>query len=131
MKLSELIAFRNRLEELPVSASKQAADHKLDILMHTVTYPHESSMLQLAQPFIPALESKLKEIHSAFDNFGVTIEQVKQQVREQIAEQEKHWFQVTKFERSPSAQSHVLHFLLQLIGHQWRQQVVIKYSRQI
>ena len=93
MKLSELIAFRNRLEELPVSASKQAADHKLDILMHTVTYPHESSMLQLAQPFIPALESKLKEIHSAFDNFGVTIEQVKQQVREQIAEQEKHWFQ--------------------------------------
>jgi hypothetical protein len=93
MKLSELVAFRNRLEELPVSAAEQAADHKLDILMHTVTYPHEPSMLQLAQPFVPALEIKLKEIHRAFDNFDVSIEQVKQQVREQIAEQEKHWFQ--------------------------------------
>ena len=93
MKLSELIAFRNRLEELPVSASKQAADHKLDILMHTVTYPHESSMLQLAQPFLPALESKLKEIHSAFNDFSISVGQLKQQVRDQIAEQEKHWFQ--------------------------------------
>jgi len=93
MKLSELIAFRNRLEELPVGEAKRAADLKLNILMHTINQPHELSMLQLTQPFIPTLEAKIKEIYAAFDNFNVSIEQVKQHVRGRIAEQEKHWFQ--------------------------------------
>ena len=93
MKLSELIAFRNRLEELPVSAAEQVAQDKLDILMHTVNHPHEQSMGQLAEPFVPALETNLKKIHAAFDDFSISIEQLKQQVRDQIAEQEKHWFQ--------------------------------------
>ena len=93
MKLSELIAFRNRLEELPVSAAEQAANYKLDILMHTVNYPLEESMSRLTQPFIPGLDSKLKEIHAAFDHFGDSIDQVKQHVRDQITEQENHWFQ--------------------------------------
>jgi SAM-dependent methyltransferase len=93
MKLSELIAFRNRLEELPVNAAEQAATYKLDILMHTVNHPHEQSMVQLTQPFMPALEAKLKEIHAAFDDFSIGVEQVKKHVRDQIAEQEKHWFQ--------------------------------------
>lgn len=93
MKLSELIAFRNRLEELPVSAAKQAADYKLDILMHTVNYPLEDSMSQLTQPFMPALEDKLKEIHEAFEQFTLGIDQVKKHVRSQIEEKEKYWFQ--------------------------------------
>jgi SAM-dependent methyltransferase len=93
MKLSELIAFRNRLEKLPVSAAKQAADHKLNILMHTVHHPHEQSMVQLTQPFIPALEAKLKEIHAAFDNFSISVDQIKKHIQDQIVEQEKHWFQ--------------------------------------
>ena len=85
MKLSELIAFRNRLEELPVNAAEQAATYKLDILMHTVNHPHEQSMVQLTQPFMPALEAKLKEIHAAFDDFSIGVEQVKKHVRDQIA----------------------------------------------
>lgn len=93
MKLSELIAFRNRLEELPVSAAEQAANHKLDILMYTVTHPLNSSMLQLTQPVTSILEDKLNKIHDSFNNFNLVIEQLKQQVRDQIAEQEKHWFQ--------------------------------------
>ena len=93
MKLSELIAFRNRLEEFPVSDAKQIADHKLNILMHTVKQPHEPSMVQLTQTFVPGLEDKLKEIHNSFNNFSVGIEQLKRHVQNQIAEQEKHWFQ--------------------------------------
>lgn len=93
MKLSELIAFRNRLEELSVSEAEQAANYKLDILMHTVNYPHEQSMVQLTQPFTATLESDFKKIHAAFDNFSVSIERVKKNVRDQIVEQEKHWFQ--------------------------------------
>jgi SAM-dependent methyltransferase len=93
MKLSELIAFQNRLEELPVSIAERVAQDKLDILMHTVNHPHEPSIIQLTQTFIPELEAKLKEIHSAFDHFSVGIEKVKQRVRDQITEQEKHWFQ--------------------------------------
>ena len=93
MKLSELIAFRNRLDELPVSSAEQAAQDKLKILMHTVTHPLESSTSQLTQPFISTLEDKLKEIHDSFNNFNFGIEQLKQHVRDQIAEQEKHWFQ--------------------------------------
>jgi SAM-dependent methyltransferase len=93
MKLSELVAFRNRLDELLVSDAIKAADHKLDILMHTVSYPHELPMVQLTQPFIPTLNNNLKEIHNAFDNFNVNIEQLKQHVRDQITEHEKHWFQ--------------------------------------
>ena len=36
MKLSELVAFRNRLEELPVSAAERVAQDKLDVLMHQI-----------------------------------------------------------------------------------------------
>ena len=93
MKLSELIAFRNRLEELPVSVAEQAAQDKLVILMHTVTHPNEQSMVQLTQPFMPALSANLEKIYSAFSNFNTSIDQLKQQVRDQIAEQENHWFQ--------------------------------------
>jgi SAM-dependent methyltransferase len=93
MKLSELVAFRNRLEELPVSAAAQVANHKLNILMHTINHPSEQAMVQLAEPFIPALEADLKKIHAAFDDFSIKVDQVKKHVRDQIAEQEKHWFQ--------------------------------------
>ena len=93
MKLSELVAFRNRLEELPVSAAEQAAQDKLDVLIHTVNHPHAQSMGQLAEPFVPALEANLKKIQAAFDDFSISVGQLKQQVRDQIAEQEKHWFQ--------------------------------------
>ena len=93
MKLSELIDFRNRLEELPVSIAERVAQDKLDILMNTVNQPHRQSMVQLTQPFIPELETSLKEIHSAFNNFSTRFEQLKQHVRDQIEEQEKYWFQ--------------------------------------
>lgn len=93
MKLSELVAFRNRLNELPVSDIKRVAQDKLDILMHTVNHPPEDSMCQLTQPFIPTLESKLKEIHNAFEQLDTSVEQVKQHVHDQIQEQEKYWFQ--------------------------------------
>jgi len=93
MKLSELIAFRNRLEKLSVNDAMNVSDHKLNTLMHTVSHPHELSISQLTHPFIPTLEDNLKEIHAAFDNFGAKVEQLKQHVRDQISEQEKHWFQ--------------------------------------
>ena len=93
MKLSELVAFRNRLNELPVGDAKQVAQDKLDIIMHTITYPSQSSMVQLTEPFMSTLEKELKEISSAFTNFSTSIDKLKQQVRDQITEQEKHCFQ--------------------------------------
>jgi SAM-dependent methyltransferase len=93
MKLSELIAFRNRLHALPVSDAVQAADHKLNILMHTVNQPLEPSMVQFTDPFISTLENKLKEIHGAFNTFDHSITELKQQIQTQIAEHERYWFQ--------------------------------------
>lgn len=93
MKLSELIAFRNRLNELPVSIAEQAAQSKLDILMHTLAQPAKQSMLQLTEPFIPTLGDELKDIQTAFSKVNNTIEKLKQEVQNQITEKERFWFQ--------------------------------------
>lgn len=93
MKLSELVAFRNRLNELPVSLAKKAAQSKLDILMHTITHPAEQSMVQLTEPFMSTLDDEIKDIQTAFTKFDYTIEKLKQEVQDQITEKERFWFQ--------------------------------------
>ena len=93
MKLSELIAFRNRLDEMPVSKAQVAANYELNQLMHLVEQPLEQSIKQLTESFVPELKNRYDLISQAFDNFDQSIELVKQRVQNQIAEQEKYWFQ--------------------------------------
>ena len=93
MKLSELVAFRNRLNEMPVSIAKEAAQSKLDILMHMIAQPAEQSMAQLTEPFTPTLGAEIKDIQTAFAKLDNTVEQIKQQVQNQITEKERFWFQ--------------------------------------
>jgi SAM-dependent methyltransferase len=93
MKLSELVDFRNQLNELSSAEPKVLAQSKLDIIMHAIEYPHSESVKPLADPFTPELHSNLKEVYQAFDKFSANIDQLKKQVQAQITEQEKQWFQ--------------------------------------
>jgi len=93
MKLSELIAFRNRLDEIKVDEAQVAANYKLDQLMHLVEHPLEQSIEPLTKSFIPDLKNRYALISQTFDNFDQNIELVKKRVQEQIVEQENHWFQ--------------------------------------
>jgi SAM-dependent methyltransferase len=91
MKLSELVNFRNRLNELSVDEINSLAHSKLDIVMHLIE--NESSVDQLIQPFIEPLLLRQRDIHNTFIQFGNEVDQIKKLIDNQIAEQEKYWFQ--------------------------------------
>ena len=93
MKLSELVAFQNKLNELPPSEPKDMAKHRLDIIIHAIEYPVNQSVNPLTETFIPELQDNLTDIYQAFDKFSSNIDQLKKRVQEQIVEQERHWFQ--------------------------------------
>jgi SAM-dependent methyltransferase len=93
MKLSELIAFRNQLNELSVDDAKTAAAMKLDILMHKIEFPSNESLSELTTEFVPVLQDLQSKIYDSFTNFNSTVDQVRQRVRDQISEKEKYWFQ--------------------------------------
>lgn len=93
MKLSELIAFRNRLNELTVKEAENAANFKLDILTHYIEHPIEKSIENLTTSFVPELYTCRDEIKNAFSELDSAIEKIKQKVNCEIGEQERHWFQ--------------------------------------
>jgi len=95
MKLSELIAFRNRLDELTVDEAQVAAKQKLDRLMHLVEEPTNTPLEPLVDSFLPELKNKYDSISNAFSDFDQHISLVKKRVKEQIAEQEKQFFQLS------------------------------------
>lgn len=91
MKLSQLIAFRNRLDELPVGDIKKLAQNKLDVVMHLIT--NEISVDSITQPFVEQLSLSQRDIYNMFDRFDNELDRVKKTIHNQIVEQEKHWFQ--------------------------------------
>lgn len=92
MKLSELVAFRNRLNDLPTSQAQEAANAKLKTIMHVVEQPLEKPVEQLTQSFVPKLESCFSELQQKFGEFDQAVMEVKRTIEQQIAEQEKQFF---------------------------------------
>jgi hypothetical protein len=82
MKLSELIAFRNRLNEFTVPSAKSDAKYNLDIVMHQVENPLEESLAPVVQPFLDNLQTRQTEIYQAFDNLATEVEKIKQAVQD-------------------------------------------------
>jgi SAM-dependent methyltransferase len=88
MKLSELIDFRNKLNEHPVSEVQQATDSKLDVIMYQIQMTGAVN-----DTFLPDLQLKYDGIHHSIAQFDQSIDQLKTWVNGQIEEQEKYWFQ--------------------------------------
>lgn len=93
MQLSDLIDFRNQLEKIASKDAKKNAGQELDIIRHLIEHPQQQTIEPLTASFNDILANQQTEIMQAFDNFHHTVEQAQQRVREQIAEQEKYWFQ--------------------------------------
>ena len=88
MKLSDLVALRNNLNERPVSAVEFNATQAV----HNITSVIPGNEL-ISSNFSPALTKSIDSINLAITDFGQTLNELKQFVQTQIAEQERHWFQ--------------------------------------
>ena len=93
MLLSDLIDFRNQLEKIVSKEAKVVADRDLEIIKQLVKHPQDPSIEPLTFAYNDNLQTRHTEIMQAFDNFYQEVQQVQQRVRDQIAEQEKYWFQ--------------------------------------
>lgn len=93
MKLSDLIAFRERLNEHTFLSARDKVKAELGIVMHTVTEPLEDHLPALVAPYKVKLDEQQAELYQAFDRLNATVEELKQDIHNRIAEGERHWFQ--------------------------------------
>jgi SAM-dependent methyltransferase len=89
MKLSQLVDFRNKLNNMAVETAKSSANEKLDHITHHV----ESINSDLPESLQQELVTSQQNIDQAFNNYADSIEKLKLHVQNQITEQEKKWFQ--------------------------------------
>jgi len=87
MKLSELIAYRNYLERTSAVFVGNAADRDLATIIHMV----QTNNVQVDQ-FTDRLITQQEIIQQNFEGFEQLLEQLKQQIKELIAQQEQAWF---------------------------------------
>jgi SAM-dependent methyltransferase len=86
MKLSELIAYRNYLEETSALLVGKAADQDLGQIMHMV-----QNSVQIEQ-FADQLKTQQETIQKNFERFEQLLDQLRQQIKELIVQQEPAWF---------------------------------------
>jgi SAM-dependent methyltransferase len=87
MKLSELIAYRNYLEETSALLVGKAADQDLGQIMQMV----QTNSMQIDQ-FVDQLKVQQETIQKNFEGFEQLLDQVRHQIKELIAQQELAWF---------------------------------------
>jgi SAM-dependent methyltransferase len=87
MKLSQLIAYRNYLEETSALLVGQATDRELGEIMHMV----QTNSVQIDQ-FVDQLKTQQEIIQKNFEGFQQLLDQLKYQIKELIAQQEPAWF---------------------------------------
>ena len=87
MKLSELIAYRNYLEETSALLVGKAADQDLGQIMQMV----QTTPVQIDQ-FVDQLKVQQETIQKNFEKFEQLLDQVRHQIKELIAQQELAWF---------------------------------------
>jgi SAM-dependent methyltransferase len=86
MKLSELVAYRNYLEQTSALLVGRAADRDLATIMHMV-----QNSVQIEQ-FADQLKTQQETIQKNFERFEQLLDQLKQQIKKLIAQQEQPWF---------------------------------------
>jgi SAM-dependent methyltransferase len=86
MKLSELVAYRNYLEQTSALLVGQAADRDLATIMHMV-----QNSVQIEQ-FADQLKTQQETIQKNFERFEQLLDQLRQQIKELIVQQEPAWF---------------------------------------
>lgn len=86
MKLSELVAFKNQLDDVSAIPAQQTADREIDKITHLV----ESSVLTTAQT--EKFNQGRAEIASKFIEFETQLNELKQSVKQQIEAAERPWF---------------------------------------
>lgn len=79
MKLSELVNYKNELDKLSTELAKSTVNTELSKITHLTNNN--------------LLTNQLENINSLFDTFNTTLDQVKQDIRAEIAVAEKPWFQ--------------------------------------
>jgi len=87
MKLSELIAYRNYLEQTSALFVGKAADRDLDKIMHMV----QTNPVQIDQ-FVDQLTTQQATIQKNFEEFEKLLDQLRHQIKELIAQHESAWF---------------------------------------
>jgi hypothetical protein len=89
MLLSEIVAFKNQLDNSPsIPLVKLTADHdllKIIYLAETQTFVPEEYKL--------ALDLTRTQLQDAFDNIGLAVEKFKEQVNKCISQQEIHFYE--------------------------------------
>lgn len=87
MKLSQLIALRNYLEQTSARLVGKSADNELSKIMHVVN----ASGVQIDQ-FAEQLSVQQEKIQRNFAEFAELLDQLQQRINELIAQQESAWF---------------------------------------
>ena len=87
MKLSELVAYRNRLNGLGIDAIRDQARHQLDAVRHIVSEHH----IQLGV-YSENLNEKSSTVTDSFDQFSNVLTDLKQELNTLIAEQQGSYF---------------------------------------
>lgn len=88
MKLSELVALKNQLDNMSVSATKNQVDHDLNAVRCAL-----SSCADEFSQVSQQLDTQRNYVQQQLDNYGNLIDTVRQQVNQKIRDQEKSWFE--------------------------------------
>jgi SAM-dependent methyltransferase len=88
MKLSELVALRNNLNNQPIVDIEFSTAQELSKL--TSIIPDNSL---ISNNFSSKLTENINDINQSISKLGQTLDQLKTFVQQQISEQERHWFQ--------------------------------------
>jgi SAM-dependent methyltransferase len=83
MKFSEIVAFKNRLDELVKEPAQKSVDFELRKILHLFDCQNEVDQTNLLTTY--------KDIHNSFDNFNRELMLLKDQIVEQIEQKEKFW----------------------------------------
>jgi SAM-dependent methyltransferase len=88
MKLSELINYRNQLNESSAVSVLNTANIELDKVLHLV-----DAQPELMNSITHNLTTQYRNIQQAFDNFEIDLNNIKSQLKSKIEEAERPWFQ--------------------------------------
>jgi hypothetical protein len=88
MKLSDLVNYKVELDHLSTQLAQREVELELGKIIHLVG----TQSIQL-NDFKQQLDTQYSEIAQTIDRFGLTLNELKQSLKQQIELEEKYWFQ--------------------------------------
>lgn len=88
MRLSELVTFRNQLNDLSALPAKEESITQLNKVEYLLTQSPEQ-----IKHFQSQIDQQTQAIKNEFDKFETLLSQVKDQVQQLLEQEEKQWFQ--------------------------------------